>query len=170
MKKLLIFAKSYIYALVSCVYLFTFGFLGAGNRSLIRAICKHFGFYHQIIIPEISIEELIKESSGVELLELKANDGNVSFTELNVIANLIKIKNPANLFEIGTFDGRTTLNMAANCSQNAKVYTLDLLKDNVEQTKLPLVPYEKNYINKEVIGGRFKNTKFECKIKQLLRL
>jgi len=44
-----------------------------------------------------------------------------------------------NIFEIGTFDGRTTRNMAANVTKDGHVYTLDLPSDLVtEDTTYPL--------------------------------
>ena len=46
--------------------------------------------------------------------------------ELAVICTLLKSKNPAVFFEIGTFDGRTTLNARRNLPESAKIYTLDL--------------------------------------------
>ena len=45
-----------------------------------------------------------------------------------VIANLAEQAEPPTAFEIGTFDGRTTLNIAANLRPPARVYTLDLPK------------------------------------------
>ena len=48
--------------------------------------------------------------------------------EVMVIAALAREAAPANAFEIGTFDGRTTLNIAANLRAGGKVWTLDLPK------------------------------------------
>ena len=52
--------------------------------------------------------------------------GNVTVDELAVIALLCQQKKPQIVFEFGTFNGRTTLNLAANAPPDAKVFTLDL--------------------------------------------
>ncbi len=51
-------------------------------------------------------------------------DGNVNVAELAVLNALCRTLKPKSIMEIGTFDGRTTLNLALN--SNAQVFTLDL--------------------------------------------
>jgi predicted O-methyltransferase YrrM len=53
-------------------------------------------------------------------------DGNVTTKEVIVINHLVKTYNPKRIFEIGTFNGRTTLNLALNSRPDAEVFTLDL--------------------------------------------
>lgn len=55
------------------------------------------------------------------------------------------------IFEIGTFDRRTTLNMAYNSPLDTKIYTLDLPKEQKYSAKLPLDPYDRNFIGKVLI-------------------
>jgi predicted O-methyltransferase YrrM len=52
--------------------------------------------------------------------------GNVSVEELCVIGLICQHEKPRKIFEFGTFNGRTTLNLAMNAPADAKVYTLDL--------------------------------------------
>ncbi|HKZ41442.1 MAG TPA: class I SAM-dependent methyltransferase, partial [Candidatus Hodarchaeales archaeon] len=99
--------------------------------------------------------------------EPMAVDGNVTALELIVIIQLIKHHNPCMVFEIGTFDGRTTLNMAANCAEDAKVYTLDLPNEKRHGMKLPIEPCDALYINKELISLRYTGTEYSKKITQL---
>lgn len=47
--------------------------------------------------------------------------------ELVYLALIVKSLAPANIFEIGTFRGRTALNFALNCPDDCHIYTLDLL-------------------------------------------
>ena len=70
------------------------------------------------------------------------------------------------IFEIGTFDGRTTLNMAAN-AKDAVVYTLDLPASHVGQTKLQIEKGDKTYITKSESGTCFQGTQYIDHIIQL---
>jgi predicted O-methyltransferase YrrM len=54
------------------------------------------------------------------------NPGNIRPTEAQVMAGLIEHLKPQALFEFGTFNGFSTLHMAQNSPEDAKVYTLDL--------------------------------------------
>jgi predicted O-methyltransferase YrrM len=87
--------------------------------------------------------------------------------ELMSINRAISFHKPLNLFEIGTFNGRTTLNMAANCSKKSRVYTLDLPRSNINSTKLHLDPSDKLFIDKEIIGLNYLRTAYKKKIIQL---
>ena len=78
------------------------------------------------ILPKIELGALWPDEISVKILEPDAKDGNVSLGELVIISQLVKLRNPLKIFEIGTFDGRTTLNMALNSSPNTEIFTLDL--------------------------------------------
>lgn len=158
MNRIIGFILRYFFAAISCLYLFIIGFIKSGNRALISTICTHFGYVQksdEAIIPKIALSEVVSESLTVQITETTHVDGNISLPELIVINKLIIKHNPHNIFEIGTFDGRTTINMAANSSPDARIYTLDLPKDKIHSTKLPIVPGDKMYINKELSGARY---------------
>ncbi len=95
-------------------------------------------------------------------------DGNVSAFELDVIAALVKSQRPAVLFEIGTFDGRTTLNMAANAPEGATVYTLDLPAEAVDATAFALELNEHIFVRKPRSGARFADAQTPYNIVQFL--
>src|SRR5438094_3470483 len=66
------------------------------------------------MLPELQWTDLIPSDLSVAVRERDAAvDGNVSAHELEILSKLVKLTDPARLFEIGTFDGRTTLNLAA---------------------------------------------------------
>jgi predicted O-methyltransferase YrrM len=94
-------------------------------------------------------------------------DGNISGFELDVINRLVATKDPELIFEIGTFDGRTTLNLAANSRPDARIYTLDLLPAEMHRTALPLEAGEQLFIDKPASGTRFAGTDVAPKITQL---
>jgi predicted O-methyltransferase YrrM len=80
---------------------------------------------------------------------------------------MMKKNNPEKVFEIGTFDGRTTLNIAMNSSPQTEIYTLDLPKDMLHSTKFPLAKDDKRYVKKIVSGSRFQGNNYDKKIIQL---
>ena len=57
------------------------------------------------------------------------------------------------IVEIGTFDGRTTLNLAVNAPPHTQVFTLDLPPDAAP--KFDLAPGERVYVEKPRSGRRF---------------
>jgi len=169
-KRISTFLTRYIYAVLSCLYLFIIGFLFEKNRLFINQICTHFGYVKKTptpIVPTIDLAEVVSENVPIQIREPVDIDGNISLAEITVLSKLVKRYNPKRLFEIGTFDGRTTLNLAANASDDAKVYTLDLPKDKLFKTDLPLEVGEEKYIDKEASGARFLESDCQQKITQL---
>ena len=170
MKRISAFLTRYIYAVFSCLYLFIVGFLFEKNRLFIDQICAHFGFAKKTpipIVPTIELAEVVSDNIPIQVREPVDIDGNISLVEIVVMSKLVKRCNPKRLFEIGTFDGRTTLNLAANASADAEVYTLDLPKEQLFETDLPLEAGEEKYIEKDASGVRFLDTDCQQKITQL---
>ncbi len=170
MRRLIPFITRYLYSLFACFYLFTFGVFREKNRLFLSQICSHFGCRDKRsypLLPIVGVSQIVPENLLVEVRESFEVDGNISLAEIVLISKIIKVHNPRKLFEIGTFDGRTTLNMAANCSKEAKVYTLDLPKEKSSTTQLPIDSGEQKYIEKENSGSRYLGTDCEAKITQL---
>ena len=76
-----------------------------------------------MIVPSIYIPESV--------------DGNVTDRELVDICRIVKNREPARVFEFGTFDGRTTLT-AVNAGTDATIYTLDLPRSAIEGVLKPI--------------------------------
>jgi len=89
--------------------------------------------------------------NGALFLETDKADGNVNLTELAVLNALCRTHKPKEIFEIGTFDGRTTLNLALNSEAN--VHTLDLPAEELESSEV--VGADKRYVDKPSSGARF---------------
>jgi hypothetical protein len=170
LKKLAIFIRNYFFGLFSCLHLFSIGILTAQNRGRLADLCGFFGYRQKFvkpIIPKINPSTIIPECLPVDIRSPETRDGNVTLFELLIMAKLVRVRQPKTIFEIGTYDGRTTLNLAANASPDAKILTLDLPKNLRSATALKLVKSEERYINKEVCGERFERTDQEGKITQL---
>lgn len=117
-----------------------------------------------------TVEEIIGREEAEEAVLLQAplgKAGNVTERELAILAKLVRHFQPEALFEIGTFDGRTTLNLAAHAPGEARVYTLDLPRAELSRASMELLPAEKSFVDKEASGTRFQGTSFAGRIQQL---
>jgi len=105
-------------------------------------------------LPVVSIKNLCSPS-GTRFREIEENDGNITPVELGVINAICATYKPEKIFEIGTFDGRTTLNMAVNT--DAEIFTLDLPEG--QETAFETVAEDIPYLKKPVshIGRRFQS-------------
>lgn len=118
-------------------------------------------------VPLIKIADLLPHTVSLVLCELESVDGNISVLELVMLCSLIRKQCPRNCFEIGTFDGRTVLNLAANLEPGMQIYTLDLPASSVEKAAFELEEADKKYICKERSGLRFAHSKYADRITQL---
>ena len=104
-------------------------------------------------LPVAGWREVI-EPQPIRLLETHKNTGDVNLAELAVLASAAAATQTGEqIIEIGTFDGRTTLNFALNAPAQVKVFTLDLPPDATP--KFDLAPGERAYVEKPRSGRRF---------------
>ncbi len=116
-------------------------------------------------IRKMKLDELV-DHPRVCLENFTSRNGNISSEEILVISSLIADRMPSRILEIGTFDGNTTLQMALNAPDNAKIYTLDLPRDEVA-TKEPVLESDLLFIqDREKHCRKFENTRVAHKIKE----
>jgi predicted O-methyltransferase YrrM len=108
-------------------------------------------------IPQVTLAEWCDVNNELVITAYESVNGNISLFELLAIASLVKQYQPKQLFEIGTFDGRTTLNMLLNTDMDAQVYTLDLPVDHISNTAYALAKHEVIFADKKESGIRFKH-------------
>lgn len=164
------FLPKYLYAVISSLFLFTIGVFSGRHRYLIFRIAEHFGMktpQARQSIPTIPLTSVLDSKLDITLLEPLGDPGNVTLLELMVISFLARRARPQAVFEIGTFDGRTALNLAANLGPEGKVYTLDLPSAALDATKFPLAVGERSFVAKASSGAKFVNTPHAAKITQL---
>lgn len=108
----------------------------------------------------------------VKLQCLSSDIQGVTVSELLLIGWLASYYAPMNIFEFGTADGRTTLNLALNSPDACRIYTIDLPdqdrldfhhteKASVGEERYP-IPY------KESVGACFVDHPVSSKITQIL--
>lgn len=162
----------YLKTAASCAALFTLGALRPEGRERIGRISKLLGFAPADLppaeLPVVSIDELTEPSLPVVLRELDGVNGNVTLLELVALARLVRSRRPRVIFEIGTFDGRTTLNLAANSPDDARIYTLDLPASAESTTAFPLHVGDRQYVRKPASGERVHTSDLAHKVTQLL--
>lgn len=95
-------------------------------------------------LPEVSLHDLAPPETVVRLADFQGREGNVTQYELLVIGTLVSHRRPRVLLEIGTFDGNTTLQLAHNSPEDARIYTLDL--PTGENAAARLDPKDNTYI------------------------
>lgn len=165
------FLRPWAFGAVSAAYLFGAGWWKWKNRAAIVELCRHFGYNYDTRepneLPVVPASSLAPSGSLLDVREMDAIDGNVSERELVTICRLVRDSEPRALFEFGTFDGRTTLNLAANSPPEARVSTLDLPRQGIAASASPIHAHEVRYADKSRSGARFANSDMSHKINQL---
>lgn len=106
-------------------------------------------------LPPIEWHEALRKSS-IYLVETQKRNGNVRLSELGLLAQAAAASTPGcEIIEIGTFDGRTTMNLSTNAPKGSAVFTLDLPPD--QPTQFTLAPGERMFVDKTLPGERFRN-------------
>lgn len=165
------FVRPYIFGAGAAIYLFALGWTRWRHRAAIVDLCRHFGYRYDARepteLPVASASAIAPSGTVLEIREIDAVDGNVSERELITICRLVRASSPAELFEFGTFDGRTTLNLAVNAPAGARVRTLDLPREYVGSSVAPIHSHEVQYADKDVSGARFLGSDAASRIVQL---
>lgn len=178
MSRIFAFIKLYSLSTLCFLYLHSIGWLKEKHRILMHHILIHFRLESPkeperpclppLHVPSVQEENLFDSTIEIAVPHLIAGQGNVSAAEISIINKLLRKYKPSACFEIGTFDGRTTLNMAYNTPDNTCIYTLDLPAENLNKTVLDIDFGDTNYIDKPVSGSRFLNDPYALeKITQL---
>lgn len=164
------FARPWLFGAASAAYLFGAGWMKWKNRAAIVELCRHFGYSYDTQEPaelqQTGISDIVQGHSLLDIREIDAVDGNVSERELLTICRIVQRAQPREIFEIGTFDGRTTINLAANAPA-ARVHTLDLPRESVASVEGRLHDHELRYADKAQSGARFRGADVASRIEQL---
>jgi len=102
--------------------LLTIGMRRSRNRNLVRKLAAVAG-YPSGRLQTRCLREVVDEAGEVRLVALDQQAWNVDGYELMALCALVRDRSPKTVFEFGTFDGRTTINLLRNCE--ATITTLD---------------------------------------------
>jgi predicted O-methyltransferase YrrM len=160
----------YLGAMMGAAHAFTIGVTRSRGRLLLREISEYLfgkGFGNEPhLVPVTSLADY-RSPLPVRIHAFESADGNVTLEELVVLVTAVAQRKPERLFEFGTFDGRSTLNLAANAGPEAEVWTLDLPQTQLADARFAIDSRETRYILKSASGSRFANTPEAIKITQL---
>ncbi len=155
MRNLQSHARRYAFTLGHSLRMLAAGPLSAEGRKELKGISKAFG-WNQVegALPIISASQIWQRHEPVLIAEIEQRGYNVTAYELTVLCQLSRRFHPAKVFEFGTFDGRSSVNLLLN-SPEAHLYTLDLPPD------VRTLPEEAK------VGERLRRPEFEGRYTQL---
>jgi predicted O-methyltransferase YrrM len=157
--KLYTFGLKWTASWASVNWHYTRGLLSPHSRSVIYGICNLLGMddlgRKKAALPKVPCDAVLEKLTA-HLLSPEPIDGNVSLFELMILCSVAKEHGVRSAFEIGTFNGRTALNLALNMPRGATVYTLDLPSDKVEEAVGVLDKGDVHYVNHHTPGELFR--------------
>lgn len=169
MRRAVRFGSVYWRAALGSAYALTAGMRHRRHRGLLTDIARHFGYDHMAVqahLPRVSVDEMVPRGLALDLRELQGIDGNVSVLELVILAAAAARLRARTVFEIGTFDGRTAVNLAANADDSAVVYTLDL-PPHGSAMALHAAVDDRKYMQPSLSGARVHQSELAPRVRQL---
>ena len=108
----------------------------------------------KLTIPSVPASDLFAEPLEVRLIDVDQREGNTTLGEQVLIIALARSRRVRRVFEFGTFDGKTSANLAANLGPEAEIVTIDLQAAQVGATRLPMGAKDLKFARKERVGGK----------------
>jgi predicted O-methyltransferase YrrM len=118
-------------------------------------------------LPRVELREIFPGIEGCGSVSVRKPESrtigwSLDLQELIHILSVVKYTKPKSILEIGTFDGFTALNLAANLDDGSEVCTLDLPPDG----EAPLEPIS-NVSDSGNVGSKFRGETEAKRIRQL---
>ncbi len=109
------------------------------------------------------------ETTDVRVVRSYDREPLLSMTPAEVLAigAMVRSLRPQRILEIGTFEGNTTVNLAANAPASARVFTLDLPPDWSQRYALDVPDIHYNAATGDHTGRQFVHSPFAERITQL---
>ncbi len=167
LRKVRRFVVRYLTSLVGSVYAHTVG-VGSSRARVFIGMSARYWRPPRSPFPVIDPVDIVPNDACVELVSLPPRGANVTGDELAFLCWLAVTISARNVFEIGTFDGRTTRNLARAIGASGRVTTVDLPPDKLASTALPMDRSESVYVGLVQTGLRFLNTPEAARIKVVL--
>ncbi|MCE7875210.1 class I SAM-dependent methyltransferase [bacterium CPR1] len=125
-------------------------------------------------LPRVSLTDLVPDSATVDICLPRGFDRkfgtSLTAEEACHVCALVRVLKAQRVLEIGTFDGNTTLALAANLSEDGQVVTVDLPPDfdsMTDKTKLLRPGEEVNLTPRSQLGRQFQGHPLARRIKQV---
>jgi predicted O-methyltransferase YrrM len=122
-------------------------------------------------LPRLPVTDVLPDIQklDVEILNVFDRTADLSLdpNELLILLALVKTVRAATILEVGTWDGNTALNLAANIDNNGKVYTVDLPPDSSGEVALNIPSILNNTTDRSQLGVQYKQSPLSAKIHQI---
>jgi len=123
-------------------------------------------------LPRKPVTELFPEIRNIDVSIMRAYDrvlnSSMEAEEVVALCAIAKLVKAKKLIEIGTYDGNTTLNLAANTPEDAVITTVDLPLDWQGELALATPDSAVNVSDRTRVGSQYQNTAYAHKISQVL--
>lgn len=141
---------------------------------VVMPVDPHVRQCHSWIWGNLPRRELKQVFPGIEQTEVRILEAyhralgiTLNIEEVASLLAIVKFSGAKKIFEIGTFDGGTALNLAANMPQDAQIVTLDLPPDWDGEFSADTPKELRNITNRKTVGQRFLDTPQQKKITQV---
>lgn len=122
-------------------------------------------------LPREPVAKIFPGIESVDVCLLRAFDRDpwisLDNNEALILCALAKHFKTKKILEIGTFEGNTTLNLAANTAPDALIFTVDMPPDWDGKMKIKVPGLKVNVSERSKIGSQFQNTEYAGKIRQI---
>lgn len=122
--------------------------------------------------PRKSLRLVMPGIESTDVTALRAYDRlpqvGLNSRELLAICTITRFLQPQRILEIGTSDGNTTLNLAANSPDSATVTTIDLPLEWDGEFALNIRRSMDNVTGRDNVGRQFEETHYRTRIRQVL--
>ncbi len=125
-------------------------------------------YENQLCLEKVSFAKIFPTAVdiSINLEDIKYQSSNINPYEMYCICSLAKLIQPQLIFEIGTYDGATSLQLARICPSST-IITLDLIPELTLELETVLVQSEAINVDQNGVGSRYIGTPQEKQIKQL---
>jgi predicted O-methyltransferase YrrM len=121
--------------------------------------------------PRVALVDAFPGIASLDVSILRAFDRSLDTSlsphEALALAAIGKFTRPRRILEIGTFDGNTTLNLAANSPPDAVITTVDLPPDWTGTLTYQVPGLLENFTGPASATAQFRNTGYAAKIRQV---
>jgi predicted O-methyltransferase YrrM len=122
-------------------------------------------------LPRMELKKVLPGIEQTAVVILEAYNRTLGITldieEVATLLAIVRFSGAKKIFEIGTFDGGTALNLAANTPDDAQIFTLDLPPDWSGDFASDTPKELRNMTNRRTVGQRFVDTPQQKKITQV---
>src|SRR5438046_9032521 len=121
--------------------------------------------------PRVTLVEAFPGIASVDVSVLRAFDRSIETSltphEALALSAIVRFTHPKRVLEIGTFDGNTTLNLAANAPPDAVITTVDLPPNWTGALTYPVPDLLDNFTGPASAAAQFRDTAYANKIRQV---